>query len=157
MALRTAGRCADGGETPTNKPGEEIVDSPHRVGQHSGEMPQLESSGENQRRSSRRFARLAVPVAGTNVQGEKFREVCKTIVVSAHGALLYVGETLELGAIVNVTSPATEEVMDCRVVYLGDYSDLGRRVGIEFLTTAPHFWGIEFPSDSPPSSSPTVH
>jgi len=125
----------------------------------AGNMPEL-STGEQKRRSSRIFARLVVPLAGKNAQGRKFREVCRTVVVNAHGALLYTTQTLEMSAILNVTSPATQEEMECRVVFLGDNSDRGQRIGIEFLAPAPHFWGIEFPDDwTPPAppAEPTVH
>jgi hypothetical protein len=45
------------------------------------------------------------------------------------------------------------------VVYLGDTSEKGTRIGVEFLSPSPHFWGVEFaPQDWParPSSRP-VH
>jgi hypothetical protein len=36
------------------------------------------------------------------------------------------------------------------VVYLGDTSERGTRVGVEFLSPSPHFWGVEFaPEDWP--------
>jgi hypothetical protein len=35
-------------------------------------------------------------------------------------------------------------------------SDKGTRVGVEFLSPSPHFWGVEFaPQDWP--ARPTVH
>ena len=37
-----------------------------------------------------------------------------------------------------------EDLGKARVVYLGDDCDKGRRIGIEFLTPAPRFWGVEF-------------
>lgn len=123
-------------------------------------MPEL-PTGEHKRRSSRVFAKLVVPLAGKNAQGRKFREVCRTIVVNAHGALLYSNQSLEMDAILTATSPATQEEVECRVVFLGDTSDdHGQRVGIEFLAPAPHFWGIEFPDDwrpPAPPAEPIVH
>ena len=44
---------------------------------------------ERERRSSRVFMRIRVLLAGKNQQGRRFRHVCETIVISAHGALLY--------------------------------------------------------------------
>jgi hypothetical protein len=65
-------------------------------------------------------------------------------------------ESLELGAQVVLINPVTEEEQECRVVYLGDMSDKGTRVGVEFLSPSPHFWGVEFaPQDWP--ARPTVH
>jgi len=44
------------------------------------------------------------------------------------------GETLVL------THPETMEEQECRVVFLGEPADR-QRVGVEFLTPAPRFWG----------------
>ena len=51
-----------------------------------------------QRRSSRVFTRIPVRAQGKNSDGRKFRENSQTIVINAHGGLLYLQETLELGA-----------------------------------------------------------
>lgn len=107
--------------------------------------------GDDKRRSSRVFTRIPVRAAGRNSQGRKFRENSQTIAVNAHGGLLYLSQTVELGADVLLINPATEEEQECRVVYLGDTSEKGQRVGIEFLSPAPRFWGVEFaPGDWPP-------
>ena len=110
----------------------------------------------NNRRSSRVFIRMSVSVKGRNRDGRHFREQAQTIVINAHGGLLYMNETLEMGAEVVIINPATEEEQECRVVFLGDATDKGRRVGVEFLTPAPHFWGVEFPPpDWPPRQETT--
>jgi hypothetical protein len=88
--------------------------------------------------------RIRVLLAGKNQQGRRFRHVCETIVISAHGALLYFDQDLEIGSLLVLTNPFTADEQECRVVYLGEDSDKGRRVGIEFVTPAPRFWGIEF-------------
>jgi hypothetical protein len=121
------------------------------------ELP--EAAKNDQRRSSRVFTRIPVQAAGKNTDGRKFRESSQTIVINAHGGLLYLHEALELGADVVLTNPATEEDQECRIVYLGDTSDKGTRVGVEFLSPAPHFWGVEFaPQDWPARlSSRPVH
>jgi hypothetical protein len=98
---------------------------------------------ERERRSSRVFMRIRVLLAGKNLQGRRFRHACETIVINAHGALLYFDEELEVGSLLVVTNPFTQEEQECRVVYLGDDSDKGQRVGIEFLSPAPRFWGVE--------------
>jgi hypothetical protein len=99
----------------------------------------------NNRRSSRVFVRMSVWAKGRNREGRHFRERAQTIVLNAHGGLLYLNETLEMGAELTITNPTTEEEQECRVVFLGDATDKGQRVGVEFLTPAPHFWGVEFP------------
>jgi hypothetical protein len=106
---------------------------------------------ENKRRSSRVFARMSVRANGKNLHGKRFREVAETIVVNAHGGLMYLNESLEMGSLVNLCSPATEEEQESRVVYIGGATERGQRVGLEFVSPAPHFWGIDFP---PPDWKP---
>jgi hypothetical protein len=118
----------------------------------------VEASQTKERRSSRVFSRIPVRAAGKDVEGRKFRENSQTIVINAHGALLYLQPTLEIGADLTLINPVTEEEQECRIVYLGDTSDKGTRVGVEFLCPCPHFWGVEFaPEDWPArSSSPRI-
>lgn len=109
------------------------------------------------RRSSRVFMRLRVVVTGKNSDGRKFREACDTIVINAHGGLLYLNQPLENGAMLVLVNPLTQEEQECRIVYLGDAGEKGQRVGVEFLSPAPRFWGVEFaPPDwvPPPAVAP---
>jgi hypothetical protein len=103
-----------------------------------------ETQTSSERRSSRVFTRIPVQANGRNSQGHKFRAKSQTIVINAHGGLLYLNEEIELGADLVLVNPATEEEQECRVVYLGDTSEKGTRVGVEFLSPSPHFWGVEF-------------
>ena len=119
-------------------------------------MPSADA--DNRRRSSRVFTRIPVKIRGVNTDGTKFREASQTIVINAQGGLLYMNESVEMGAQLQVSNPASDEEQECRVVYLGDNSDKGQRVGLEFLSPAPHFWGVEFAEPNPrgrqPSSPP---
>jgi len=99
---------------------------------------------ERERRSSRVFKRIRVVLAGKNQQGRRFRSATETIVINAHGGMLYLDQDIEMGALLLLTNPSTQDEQECRVVYLGEDSDKGQRVGIEFLTPAPRFWGVEF-------------
>ncbi len=109
-----------------------------------------EAQYEVTRRSSRVFMRIRVVAAGKNQRGRRFREVCESIVINAHGGLLYLNQPLQNGAILVLANPFTQEEQECRVVYLGDAAERGQRVGIEFLSPAPRFWGVEFtPADWP--------
>jgi hypothetical protein len=120
---------------------------------------QVNEQGSRQRRSSRVFTRIPVRASGKSIQGRKFRENSQTIVINAHGGLLYLQEEIAMGADLVLINPVTEEEQECRVVYLGDTSEKGTRVGVEFLSPSPHFWGVDFaPQDWPagPSSHP-VH
>lgn len=109
---------------------------------HTAIVPALET--DNQRRSSRVFTRIPVHAKGKNAEGRKFQAKSQTIVINAHGGLLYLNEPLELGSELILINPATEEEQECRIVYLGDTSEKGTRVGVEFLSPSPHFWGVEF-------------
>jgi hypothetical protein len=111
-------------------------------------MTEIQKSSE--RRSSRVFTRIPVRATGQDVEGRKFKENSQTIVINAHGGLLYLHESLVLGADLVLINPVTEEEQECRIVYLGDTSDKGTRVGVEFSSPCPHFWGVEFaPQDWP--------
>ena len=116
----------------------------------------LEAQASTQRRSSRVFTRIPVSAKGKNVDGRKFRESSQTIVINAHGGLLYLQQALELGSELVLMNPATEEEQECRIVYLGDTSDKGTRVGVEFLSPSPHFWGVEFAQQDWPSRNPSA-
>jgi hypothetical protein len=115
-----------------------------------------ETKSGSERRSSRVFTRIPVKAKGKGHAGRKFSETSQTIVINAHGGLLYLQEEIDLGAELVLVNPATEEEQECRVVYLGDTSDKGTRVGVEFLYPSPHFWGIEFAQQDWASNSPST-
>jgi hypothetical protein len=101
--------------------------------------------------------RIRVVVEGKNIHGRKFREPCHTIVVNAHGGLLYLNQEIESGAMLVVANPFTQDELECRVVFLGELGEKGQRVGVEFLTPAPRFWGVELtPADWNSSSAPSA-
>lgn len=88
--------------------------------------------------------RAKLVIAGKNYRGKRFRQAGETLVVSEHGGLLCLRQEVEMGADVVITSPFTQEDQECRVVFVGDEGPNGWRVGVEFLTPAPRFWGREF-------------
>lgn len=97
----------------------------------------------NRRRSSRAFHKIRVQAQGRSQTGKKFREICETVVVNAHGGLLFIKNEVDDAEMLVLTNPETQEEQECRIVYLGELGDRGQRVGVEFLTPAPHFWGLE--------------
>jgi hypothetical protein len=130
-----------------------FVDGAVEVQEHGRTMP--EKDYDKIRRSSRVFMRVRVVVAGKNSDNRRFREACETIVINAHGGLMYLNQPLAMDAMVVLTNPFTQEEQESRVVFLGEATDKGQRVGVEFLTPAPHFWGVDFvPTDwpAPPAS-----
>ena len=82
-----------------------------------------------------------------NADGKDFSEDTETIVINAHGGLLFLHQAVKIGADIVLTNVVTKEEQLCRVVTLGDSSDKGMRVGIEFLSPSSSFWGVEFPPD----------
>ncbi len=96
------------------------------------------------RGSGRVFHRMRVKAQGRDHDGRKFREVCETLVVNSHGGLLILKHEIDEGEMIVLTNPDTDEEQECRVVFLGDAGDRGQRVGVEFLSPAPRFWGMEF-------------
>jgi hypothetical protein len=128
--------------------GDSLVDGAIEVPQHRLTMPERDFN--NVRRSTRVFMRVRVVVAGKNSDSRRFREACETIVINAHGGLMYLNQPLAMDAMLVLTNPFTQEEQESRVVFLGEATDKGQRVGIEFLTPAPHFWGVDFvPADWP--------
>src|SRR5579863_1007155 len=111
------------------------------------------------RRSARIFRKMKMQAQGRAHNGKKFKETCETLVVSAHGGLLMLKHEVKNGEILVITNPETMEEIECCIVYIGDLCDQGQRVGIEFLTPAPHFWGLEFADQAPSPSreTSTIH
>ena len=109
---------------------------------HDGRMSELAQTSE--RRSQRVFHKMRLQALGRSHDGRKFREICETLVVSAHGGLLNLRHEVKNGEMLVLVHPETQEEQECRIVYLGESGSRGIRVGVEFLTPASHFWGIDF-------------
>jgi hypothetical protein len=114
------------------------------------------------RRSQRVCLRLPILVLregpGTNVASEETH----TLIVNAHGALIQLALTVEIGQLLGIKNAQTMEELVCRVVHLGPDQSGKREVGIEFELPSPRFWRIAFPpSDwtprSPDAKAPTKH
>ena len=100
-------------------------------------------TSKSRRRSGRVFHKMRVEAQGKGHNRKKFREVCETVVVNSHGGLLLLKHEMDDGEMLVLTNPETLEEQECRVVFLGDPGDR-QRVGVEFLTPAPRFWGVDF-------------
>src|SRR5579863_6066481 len=116
-----------------------------------------ETSTISPRRSTRIFHRMRVQAQGRAHNGKKFKETCETVVVNGHGGLLMLKHEIDNGEMLVIINPDTLEEQECRVVYLGEPGEKGQRVGVEFLTPAPHFWGLEFSDAGPSNDSSPVH
>jgi hypothetical protein len=114
------------------------------------------------RRSQRVCLRLPIVVLregpGTNVASEETH----TLIVNAHGALIQLALTVEIGQLLGIKNIQTMEELVCRVVNLGPDQSGKREVGIEFELPSPRFWRIAFPPTdwtprSPDAKAPTPH
>ncbi len=110
---------------------------------HHGHIMQ-ETAFATNRRSQRMFHRMKLQALGRSHAGKKFREVCETLVVNAHGGLLMLRHEVDTDEMLVLVNPETQEEQECRIVFTGESGNKGIRVGVEFLTPAPHFWGIDF-------------
>ena len=110
-----------------------------------------ETAFATNRRSQRIFHRMKLQALGRSHAGKKFREVCETLVVNSHGGLLMLKHEVDNDEMLVLVNPETQEEQECRIVFTGESGSKGMRVGVEFLTPAPHFWGIDF--DAPRQSS----
>ena len=117
-----------------------------------GGMSEAAPTTATPRRSGRVFHRVRIQAQGRTHDRKKFKETCETVVVNAHGGLLMLKHEVNNGEMLILTNPLTQEEQECRVVYLGDVAEKGQRVGVEFLTPAPRFWGVEF-SNEPATSN----
>jgi len=130
---------------------ERAIDPLWRESHHE---PMAELAQSAQRRSQRVFHKMRLQALGRSHEGRKFREICETLVVSAHGGLLKLSHEVDQGEMLVLVNPETQEEQECRIVFLGEPGDKGIRVGVEFLTPAPHFWGIDFEARRMPKSEP---
>ena len=107
-------------------------------------------------RSSPRIS-LQVPVMVHGVCRDKtsFNEETSTLVVNAAGGLVTLNSGVDIGDTVLVVNKTTRRSQECRIVYLGDTSEKGTRIGVEFLSPSPHFWGVEFAQKDWASHSPS--
>jgi len=124
--------------------------------------PQTSSKTTHLRRSQRVCLRLPIVVLregpGTNVASEETH----TLIVNAHGALIQLALTVEMGQFLGIKNMQTMEQLVCRVVNLGPEQAGKREVGIEFEHPSPRFWRIAFPPAdwtprSPDAKAPTKH
>lgn len=98
------------------------------------------------RRSSRVKLSLPVLVQGKAPFAEPFRELTRTLSLSAHGGLLALVANVQNEQRIVVENKNTRREQECRVVYVGPVQNGKRLVGVEFTHAATDFWKIHFPS-----------
>ena len=99
----------------------------------------------NQRRSQRILLSVPLRVSGKRVNGTAFVEHTKTLIVSAHGALLQLQEPVLQGQSLNLRNVVTGEEVDCKVVDLNRGASGLAEIGVEFEQPNSRFWRVSFP------------
>src|SRR5512137_2332267 len=89
------------------------------------------------RRSRRVPAQLPVIVEGKSTDGYPFADPTRAVVLSAHGCLITMSESVRLGERLILRNVANREEQDCRVVYLGEKQGGRTEVGLRFKSATP--------------------
>jgi hypothetical protein len=99
------------------------------------------------RRSMRVLLSVPITVSGKTAENQSFSEETRTLVVNAHGALISLAARLAANQKVTVSNRATHQVLECRIVYIGNTQAGKSQMGMEFVKPSPAFWQIDFPPD----------
>jgi hypothetical protein len=99
-----------------------------------------------EKRRSQRLV-LSVPIVAYRSQklGLAFSEGTRTLVVSAHGALISLTAKVAVDQTLLWKNALTGEELECRVVFTQKKPMGLTEVGLEFRHPAPGFWHIAFP------------
>ncbi len=92
------------------------------------------------RRSVRMLSDVSLFVRIPVADGEPHREKTFTMSVNAHGALLFLAASVELGQLIVLENPDTEKEIEATILRVGPaYSGLSL-VAVEFLKPCEDFW-----------------
>jgi hypothetical protein len=100
---------------------------------------------KDKRRSQRIVLSVPVVAYRSQKQGLAFSEGTRTLVVSAHGALISLTAKVAIDQTLLLKNALTGEELECRVVFTQKKAMGSTDVGIEFREPAPGFWHIAFP------------
>ncbi len=97
------------------------------------------------RRSQRVCLNIDVEIVVQRGAEKSAPEQTKTLIVSAHGALILLQTPVVAGDVLKMRNVKTEEVAACRVVDVNTGSTGVPEVGLEFMKHQGNFWHIAFP------------
>lgn len=97
------------------------------------------------RRSQRINLDVPVVVSRPRREGPEFSESTRTLVVSAHGALMVLRGMVAPKQRLLLQNSGSGEQQECRVVYVNNELVGPPTVAVEFARPAPRFWHIAFP------------
>ena len=78
--------------------------------------------------------RVRVVAAGKNSDGRRFREACETVLINAHGGLLCLNQPASAWMQCSSSQTRSRRKNRNAASSLGDVTDKGQRIGVEFLT-----------------------
>jgi hypothetical protein len=109
-------------------------------------MPSLVQSlaHGHRRRSQRILLRIPIQVIARGPDNVDVSEGTNIVVVSAHGALIYLNLPVSLGQVMVVKNPETGEEQACHVAFRNTDAGGKTEVGLEFVQPARHFWRVSF-------------
>lgn len=116
----------------------------------------------NLRRSQRVCLSVPIVVLKGASGATQASEETRTLIVSAHGALLVMRLPVQAGDLVTIKHTKTLEELVCRIINVGPDQSGKREIGVEFERPSPRFWRIAFPpADWSPrnveAKAPTKH
>src|SRR5579859_1735507 len=97
------------------------------------------------RRSQRIELNVSIVVHRPPREGPKFYESTRTLVVSAHGALVALKGMVAPKQRLLLQNASSGKQEECRVVSVNQELTGPPTVAVEFTRTAARFWGIAFP------------
>jgi propanol-preferring alcohol dehydrogenase len=103
--------------------------------------------GANKRRSQRILLQVSVIVNGKDRSEDSYEEKTRTLVVSAHGALLILQADVKENQRLTIKNRFTNQQQECRIANIRLLDDGTREVGVEFLIPSPNFWPVDFPPE----------
>jgi len=105
------------------------------------------------RRSQRIDLSVSVVVHRPPKEGPQFSESTKTIVISAHGALLALKGMVARRQRLILQNTGSGEQQECCVVSVNNELTGPPTVAVEFTQPAPSFWRVAFPPSDWPSNT----
>ncbi len=114
-----------------------------RKGLHVHPPMDRAASGPERRRSERLISDMSLVVRGASADGDsQFADETFTISVSAHGALIILAKRVEIGQVLQLVNPSTQDQREARVVRFGPPFGGLTQVAVEFVRPAPEFWAV---------------
>ena len=103
--------------------------------------------GSSRRRTQRVKIAIPVTVRIPKANASFYEEATETVVVNAHGCLALLAVPLATGQQVRIINSKSSEERECAVVWIGQFNEGKREVGLEFSEPVPRSWRITFPPE----------